>query len=399
MLSFAPYENPTYFGILAIALLPIVIGLLCKKRFHWYETIISIFFLVLTFGGPKLTQGYALIAYLIYEVVLVWLYTSYRKHKNQTSIFVGAVILAIIPLVIVKLTPAIQNGQQSLIGFLGISYLTFKAVQTIMESRDGVLKAFNPWFFLQFLVFFPTISSGPIDRYRRFKKDYDHVPDTDKYLQLLQKGVHNIFMGFVYKYMLAYLFGTLLLPKLQQQALSAHGLSWSLVGVMYVYSMYLFFDFAGYSLFAVGTSYFMGIETPINFNAPFKSHNIKEFWNRWHMTLSFWFRDYIYMRLVFFFMKHKVFKSPKTTANITYIINMTIMGFWHGVTWYYVTYGILHGIALVVNDWWLRYKKKHQKQIPHNKFTEIFAVFVTFNFVCFTFLLFSGFLNTMLLAK
>ena len=77
---------------------------------------------------------------------------------------------------IVKLTPAIQEGKQAIIGFLGISYLTFKAVQTIMESRDGVLKYFSPWFFLQFLVFFPTISSGPIDRYRRFKRDYDHVP-------------------------------------------------------------------------------------------------------------------------------------------------------------------------------------------------------------------------------
>lgn len=399
MLSFTPYENPMYFGILGLALLPIVIGILCGKRFHWYETLISVFFLVLTFGGPKITQGLALITYLVYEVLLVWVYTSYRKKNNQTGIFVATVILAIIPLVIVKLTPAIQEGQKAIIGFLGISYLTFKAVQTIMESRDGVLKDFSPWFFLQFLVFFPTISSGPIDRYRRFKRDYDHVPKQEKYFQLLQKGLHNIFMGFVYKYMLAYVFGTMWLPKLEHHALMAHGLSWSLVGVMYVYSMYLFFDFAGYSLFAIGTSYFMGIETPINFNAPFKSHNIKEFWNRWHMTLSFWFRDYIYMRLVFFFMKHKVFKSPKTTANVTYIINMTIMGFWHGVTWYYITYGILHGVAMVVNDWWLRYKKGHPGKIPHNKFTEVFATFVTFNFVCFTFLLFSGFLNTMLIAK
>lgn len=178
MLSFTPYENPMYFGILGLALLPIVIGILCGKRFHWYETLISVFFLVLTFGGPKITQGLALITYLVYEVLLVWVYTSYRKKNNQTGIFVATVILAIIPLVIVKLTPAIQEGKQAIIGFLGISYLTFKAVQTIMESRDGVLKDFSPWFFLQFLVFFPTISSGPIDRYRRFKRDYDHVHMT-----------------------------------------------------------------------------------------------------------------------------------------------------------------------------------------------------------------------------
>ena len=68
------------------------------------------------------------------------------------------------------------------------------------------------------------------------------------------------------------------------------------------------FDFAGYSLLAVGTSYLMGYDTPMNFNKPFLSWNIKEFWNRWHMTLSFWFRDYIYMRLMFFLMKRKSLK-------------------------------------------------------------------------------------------
>ncbi|WP_045629464.1 MBOAT family O-acyltransferase, partial [Lacticaseibacillus paracasei] len=86
-------------------------------------------------------------------------------------------------------------------------------------------------------------------------------------------------------------------------------LSWPIVGVMYAYSGYLFFDFAGYSLFAVAISYLMGIETPMNFNKPWMSYNIKDFWNRWHMSLSFWFRDYIYMRFVFFVMKHKWLKS------------------------------------------------------------------------------------------
>jgi membrane protein involved in D-alanine export len=396
MLSLTPYENPTYFVMLAVAFIPVIVGMLFGKRFHWYELLISLFFILLTFGGPKIEQGVALVGFLIFEVILVSLYNRYRKQKNDTWVFVIAVLLAIAPLVVVKVTPLLQTGASSLIGFLGISYLTFKAVQTIMEIRDGVLKDYDPWFFLQFLAFFPTISSGPIDRYRRFRKDYNSVPDREKYLRMLEKGLHYIFLGFVYKFMLSYFFGTFLLPKVQHLALQSHGLSWGLVGVMYVYSFYLFFDFAGYSLFAVATSYFMGVETPVNFNQPFKSKNIKEFWNRWHMTLSFWFRDYVYMRLVFFFMKRKTFKSPKTTANITYILNMLLMGFWHGLTWYYILYGLIHGVALVVNDWWLNVKKRNLGRFPHNRFTEYFAVFVTFNFVCFTFLVFSGFLDTMI---
>lgn len=87
------------------------------------------------------------------------------------------VILAIVPLVIVKVTPAIEGGRQSIIGFLGISYITFKVVQTIMETRDGIIKEFHPILFGQFLLFFPTISSGPIDRYRRFETDYKKVPE------------------------------------------------------------------------------------------------------------------------------------------------------------------------------------------------------------------------------
>ncbi len=194
---------------------------------------------------------------------------------------------------IVKITPLFTPNRQSIIGFLGISYITFKVVQTIMETRDGMIKEFHPVLFGQFLLFFPTISSGPIDRYRRFEADYAKVPERSAYLDMVEKGVRYIFQGFLYKFILAYIFGSIMMPQIQQRALMAHGFSWNIVAYMYVYSMDLFFDFAGYSLFAVGISYMMGIKTPMNFNQPFKSKNIKDFWNRWHMTLSFWFRDYI----------------------------------------------------------------------------------------------------------
>ncbi len=169
-----------------------------------------------------------------------------------------------------------------------------------------------------------------------------------------------------------------------------------LVGYMYVYSMYLFFDFAGYSLFAVGTSKLMGYETPPNFNKPFLSWNIKEFWNRWHMTLSFWFRDYIYMRLMFTLIKKKTFKSRIVASNVGYFALFLIMGVWHGLTWYYILYGFYHAALICLTDAWLRFKKKHKKQIPSNKFTHALAIFLTFNAVCLSFLIFSGFLDKLI---
>lgn len=399
MINLQPYSNPTYFMILLAALLPIMIGLYFGRRLKIYEALFTFAFLVLTFGGDHWHQGVALIIYTIYQVGLTMGFERYRRTKNQTSIFVSTVLLSILPLVIVKFTPLFPNDHGFNIGFLGISYLTFKTVQVIMELRDGTIKEISWQQYLQFLLFFPTISSGPIDRYRRFIKDYDHVPDRKTYLADVDQAVFYLFQGFLYKYILGYIFGTLLLPNVSQAALSQRyalggtGISWYLLAYMYVYSMYLFFDFAGYSLFAVSISYFMGIKTPMNFNKPFLAHNIKEFWNRWHMTLSFWFRDFIFMRFTFWVMKHHWVKNRVRMSQLAYLVNFLVMGFWHGITWYYIVYGLFHAAAIILNDYWLRYKKKHADQIPHNKWTEGLAIFATFNIVCFSFLIFSGFLN------
>lgn len=399
MINLQPYSNPTYFMILLAALLPIMIGLYFGRRLKIYEALFTFAFLVLTFGGDHWHQGVALIIYTIYQVGLTMGFERYRRTKNQTSIFVSTVLLSILPLVIVKFTPLFPNDHGFNIGFLGISYLTFKTVQVIMELRDGTIKEISWQQYLQFLLFFPTISSGPIDRYRRFVKDYDHVPDRKTYLADVDQAVFYLFQGFLYKYILGYIFGTLLLPNVSQAALSQRyalggtGISWYLLAYMYVYSMYLFFDFAGYSLFAVSISYFMGIKTPMNFNKPFLAHNIKEFWNRWHMTLSFWFRDFIFMRFTFWVMKHHWVKNRVRMSQLAYLVNFLVMGFWHGITWYYIVYGLFHAAAIILNDYWLRYKKKHADQIPHNKWTEGLAIFATFNIVCLSFLIFSGFLN------
>lgn len=122
---YIPYGNPTYFLWLGLALIPLMIGLLYGHRFRGYQTLISLLFLVLTFGGPNWKTGISLIGYLIYQVLLVAAYSHYRQPKgsaNRGWVFVLAVILAIVPLVIVKITPAVEGGRQSIIGFLGISY-------------------------------------------------------------------------------------------------------------------------------------------------------------------------------------------------------------------------------------------------------------------------------------
>ena len=397
-----PYGNPLYFVYIILAVLPIYIGLFFKKRFAFYEALVSLAFILFMLVGDNLQQVQTLFLYVIWQTVLVFAYKAYRAKADSQWMFYLSVGLAILPLTLVKVTPAIQDHHQSLLGFLGISYLTFRSVAMLMEMRDGVLKDFNLWQFLRFLLFMPTFSSGPIDRFRRFNEDYENIPDHDQLLNLLEKAVRYIMLGFLYKFILAHIFGSMILPPLKTLALQTGGFfNLPTLGVMYAFGFDLFFDFAGYTMFALAISSLMGIDSPVNFDQPFKSRDLKEFWNRWHMSLSFWFRDFVFMRMVMVLMRKKVFKNRNVTSGVAYIINMLIMGFWHGVTWYYIAYGLFHGLGLVINDAWLRKKKTINKErkkagqapLPDNKWTQAFGIFITFNVVMLSFLIFSGFLN------
>ena len=402
-----PYGDPQYFVYIILAVLPIFVGLFFKKRFPIYEALVSLAFIIFMLIGPKLTQIYALLFYVLWQMLWVWTYKIYRKTGDSKWIFYLHVALSVLPLFFVKVTPAIY-GHQSLLGFLGISYLTFRSVGMMIELRDGVLKDFSLWEFLRFMLFMPTFSSGPIDRFKRFNEDYETIPERDELLDMLETSVQYIMLGFLYKFILAHIFGSMILPPLKQYALQMGGIfNLPTLGVMYVFGLDLFFDFAGYSMFALAISNLMGIKSPINFNKPFVSRDLKEFWNRWHMSLSFWFRDFVFMRLVTVLIRNKVFKNRNTTSSVAYIINMLVMGFWHGVTWYYIAYGLFHGLGLVVNDAWLRKKKTVNKErkkknlplLPDNKWTQAVGIFITFNVVMFSFLIFSGFLNDLWFKK
>jgi membrane protein involved in D-alanine export len=169
--NWQPYGTPKYFGILILALLPIIIALFFRRRLQIYESFVSIAFITLMFGGSKYQQFFALVFYLVWQTLIVFAYQTYRQKADNKWVFYISILVALLPLIIVKVTPAVL-GVDSLLGFLGISYLTFRSVAMIMELRDGELKTVTFWSFFRFMIFMPTISSGPIDRFRRFNEDY-----------------------------------------------------------------------------------------------------------------------------------------------------------------------------------------------------------------------------------
>ena len=402
-----PYGNPQYFLYVITATLPIFIGLFFKKRFAWYEILVSLFFIVTMLTGGKTNQIAALGIYLIWQIVLVLFYKQYRKIRDGKWIFYLVSLLSLLPIIFVKAQTAI-NGTQSLLGFIGISYLTFRSVGIIIELRDGVIKDLKMWEYLRFLLFMPTFSSGPIDRFKRFNENYKTIPERDELLDMLAESVRYIMWGFLYKFILAHILGEILLPPLKNLALQTGGFfNYYVVAVMYTFGLELFFDFAGYSMFALAISNLMGIRSPINFNKPFLSRDLKEFWNRWHMSLSFWFRDFVFMRMVMLMTRKKLFKNRNVTSSVAYILNMLLMGFWHGITWFYIVYGLFHGLGLVINDAWVRKKKTLNKErkkagqalLPENRCVQLLGMVITFHVVMISFLIFSGFLNDLWFKK
>lgn len=385
-----PYATPFYFLILGVALVPLVIAHSVGKKWMPYQVLLTIGFLWLTFGGT--VSIWSLLGFGVFETALIKFYEHYRvpkTSKNSTLVFVVTLLLAIVPLFVVKITPVFNpQHPESIFGFLGISYVTFKTVSTIIEIRDGLIKAVPLKDFLYFLYFYPTISSGPIDRFRRFRKDLT-APISEKYPVFLEKGIFFIFQGFLYNFIIGYEIDKLVLHSVAIRA-TVHPSFENMLVSMYAYGLYLFFNFAGYSLFAIGVSYIMGYDVPINFNKPFLAKNIHDFWNRWHMSLSFWFRDFVFMRLVKWIMVKKWSKNMVKISNIGYLLNMGLMGFWHGFTPFYIVYGFYHAGLMIGFDAWGRFKKKHKIKIPDNRWTRAVSIFITFNAVFIGFLIFSG---------
>ena len=265
--------------------------------------------------------------------------------------------------------------------------MTFRVIDIIITIHDGVAKGPPTALGItSYLLFFPTISAGPIDRYRRFAENLKRLPLTRReYLVNVEAGVPRIAQGFLYKFIIASLiYQHALLP-------AATTSGWSgMLRYMYAYSFYLFFDFAGYSAFAIGVGRMLGITVPENFHAPFLSRDFQEVWNRWHMSLSFWLRDHVYMRFLLLATRRKWFGRSRHAANYAALaLTFFVMGCWHGLSLHYVVYGLYQGGMMVVYDLVGRWNRA-RKLIPLGWRTDALGRLLAFNLFCFGLLIFSS---------
>ncbi len=369
------FEGNEFFLLLFVVLL---IGFVLNyfgKRKDYYILSLSILFAGAIYGKSKAMVVY-LLAFIIYQYFLVFI-----AQKMESKRLKPLVMLSILPLVVNKV---FAITQLHLLAFIGISYMSFKTIQIMLEISDGLIKEkISVKDYLQFLLFFPTVSAGPIDRSRRFLKEINEVMPRKEYLELAGDGVYRIVLGLLYKVVLStYVYQMLL-------ALSNTGTIVYSIKYMYLYTLYLFFDFAGYSLMAVGSSNILGIQTPMNFNKPFLSVDIKDFWTRWHITLSTWLRDFVFSRVLMQVIRKKWFKNRLHNATYAYMVNMLVMGFWHGLSVSYIVYGFYHGVLMAGFEVYQK-KSNFYKKNKNKNWYKLLSWFVTMNLVMVGFFIFSG---------
>jgi alginate O-acetyltransferase complex protein AlgI len=261
---------------------------------------------------------------------------------------------------------------------IGISFYTFQILSYIIEVYRGNQKAERRFgVFAAYIMFFPQLLSGPISRPQQLLHQFDerHIFDYARVTDGLKLAAWGLFKKVVIADRL-----TLYVSEVYDHPLEYKGISFLIATFFFAFQLYC--DFSGYADMAIGFAKVLGFTLPENFRQPFFSRSISDFWNRWHMTLSGWLRDYVYTPLSIDLRDWGVGGSM-----ISLMITFMICGFWHGATWNFLLVGFLFGVALCYELLTKKTWKKIWKRTPKSV-EDFVSVGGTFLFVCLTLIFF-----------
>ncbi|MBI2037811.1 MAG: MBOAT family protein [Candidatus Magasanikbacteria bacterium] len=286
---------------------------------------------------------------LLLSAFTYWIGKRMQEVENKTQkkkhLWQGIVVIVLV-LIFFKYSNLLVSTAKDLMGGnweiskiflpLGISFFTFEFIHYLVEMYYGRLPKHTLADFFSFALFFPTLASGPI---KRFNKFFESTHDQSFSKNIFITGIFFILLGYAQKYFIA--------DNLVEQTtfLSSPNIAPSSLAVLsglFFYSFRIYFDFAGLSNIAIGSALLFGITVPINFSWPYLRKDLAGFWKYWHMSLTSWIRDYIYMPLVF------RFRNSKFITSIAVIFTMGLIGLWHGSSWNFLFFGLYHGLGLAI---------------------------------------------------
>ncbi len=312
---------------------------------------------------------------------------SWRKAAAALGIFV---VLSFLALYKYRGLQAIVLGEQKtglsvtskFIFLIGVSYFSFKMMHFLIEAYRRKIEKPDPLNYLNYILFFPSFISGPISRYNHFATQLNTAPPA-KPSQDLKAGLERIIHGLFKKFVIV----QLLMPHILSS--SSHAPSSmtvvGLLGGLYAYALYFYFDFSGYTDLAIGSARILGLELPENFRNPLLKRNIRELWMNWHMSLTSWLVDYIYWPLVRKLRKSEFFRQhPISLSNVGMIVTFIACGMWHGETLNFILWGAYHGLGISLVNVYQRGKRTIRNEALQRYFassvSRLIGTVATFNF-------------------
>jgi alginate O-acetyltransferase complex protein AlgI len=266
---------------------------------------------------------------------------------------------------------------------LGISFFTFTQIAFLVDTYQGKVKEYNFVHYLLFVTYFPHLIAGPILHHKEMMPQFAHAATYRFSYENMAVGTTIFFIGLFKKVILADGISEYVAPTFGAPAVGIHLTfveAWA--GVL-CFALQLYFDFSGYSDMAIGLSRMFGVKLPLNFHSPYKSVNIIDFWRRWHMTLSRFLRDYLYIPL-------GGNRHGKLRRYFNLMATMLLGGLWHGAGWTFVIWGGLHGLYLAINHGWhaLRRALGQDPNQPLARPVHMASVLLTFLAVCLAWVFF-----------
>ncbi len=383
MLPFSSYE---FFILMALYIGLIV---LCKQIVaeRFYSVVIGVLNLgYLLFVYPKPLHFLLLI---LFSYLITYLLSDVLKVANK---LIGIVLL-LLPMLLVKFDIRIATYPfelNNLLSFAGLSYASFRIMGYYMDKAPDE-KISDAITYFNFLAFTPTLLIGPIDKFSRFKNSQEQGFSSINAVNFIA-GFDALMKGIAFKYIFAELVQRYCLSVVDKESSELL----PMLITMYGYYVYLFFDFAGYSLLALGIGKMMGMEVPVNFTNPFVAMNPQDFWRRFHISLGDWLRTYFFTPLYMFFTRKKSLKKyPLFRQNISLVLTFLLMGCWNGFKLNFILSGLLFGLFSAIHNTYVVQCKKQGKDVVFGSLNttavRIISIVVTFNLVAFALYIFSGY--------
>jgi alginate O-acetyltransferase complex protein AlgI len=345
---------------------------------------------VITTTYPPQIQ-YVLLALILVAVIVAAVAAIRHGRFGLIPATIGFIVLMFVILKSETLQLGLSRTLRNVIGqspelasrvdivWLGFSYIAFRLIHTLRDCAARHLQSVSFREYLTYVLFYPALTAGPIGRLEHF------VDDLRQFQRLtparFARGGKRIAIGMLKKFILADSLAILALNEVSVMQVDSRLWLWLL---LYAFAFRIYLDFSGYTDLAIGIGTWAGIDLPENFERSYLQTDIRAFWNRWHITLTEWFRLYVFNPLTRWMRTTRLRLPVWAIICLGQFITMILIGMWHGIAWHFLLWGLWHAVGLFVHNRWETISQKFNPQVSALRDHAIWraiGVFFTYNYV------------------